>query len=336
MSARLQRLGLFSYIEPIGGADPYPAGLALYGLAEHLGYDTAWVATHHFGHVGGVPSPFVFLTALAERTARIGIGTAVATLSIDNALRVAEDAAVLETLHPGRLQLGLGTGHLSADEFRLFGRALEDRRTHYDTGVPLLLDALEGRSLTEGGTRLHPPAPGLRDRVWESPSTPEAARSVGVRGNGLLLSRVAVGHPFAPSAPIQLGLIDAYEEGIRSGGHRSRVVLSRTVVVLDDPARRASLAAEIADGYRGTWGSGAGGGHDDEDLVALSNAHVGTVDDVLASLSADPVLARADELIVQHQPAYPSRAEIERSFELLATAVAPALGWRREPVGAPR
>ncbi len=323
----LQRIGLFDYVEPIAGRDPYPAALARYVLAEQLGFDTAWVATHHFGEVGGVPSPLVFLTALAERTERIGLGTAVLTLSLENGLRAAEDAAVLEALHPGRLQLGLGTGHASAEGFRLLGREIDDRRANYETGSALLLKALEGEPLTSDGALLFPPAGGLRGRVWESPSTPEAARRAGARGNGLLLSRVAVGAPLQPSAPIQLAIVDAYREGAAAAGHQARVVVSRTVVVVEDPARRDVFVTAVADGYRDTWG----GGHDlsdytEQDLVELSNAHVGTAEKVAASLADDPVVAVSDELIIQNQPSYPTSDEIARSLELFATKVAPALG----------
>ena len=331
---RLSRIGLFNYVEPLGAGDPYPAALSLYAHAEKFGFDTAWVATHHFGHVGGVPSPFVFLATLAERTERIGLGTAVVTLSIENALRAAEDAATLEQLHPGRLQLGLGTGHLSPEEFRLFGRELDDRRVHYDTGAPLLFSALSGESLTESGARLYPAGGDLRARIWESPSTPQAARVAGARGNGLLLSRVAVGAPLQASAPIQLALVDAYREAAHAAGHEPRVVLSRTVVVIEDASRRAEFVRAVADGYRQVWGAGRDlTGLSEQDFYELSNAHIGSPEEVAASLAADPVVAETDELIIQHQPSYPSRAEVERSLELFATAVAPALGWQSQVVG---
>ena len=79
--------------------------------AEHLGFDTAWVAQHHFHeHEGGLPSPFVFLGHLAARTSRIRLGTGIVTLPLELPVRVAEDAIVLDLLSSGRLELGVGNG----------------------------------------------------------------------------------------------------------------------------------------------------------------------------------------------------------------------------------
>src|SRR6516162_3573539 len=75
--------------------------------AERCGFDTAWVAQHHFHeHEGGLPSPLVFLGHVAARTSRIRLGTGIITLP----LRVAEDAVVLDLLSGGRLELGVGNG----------------------------------------------------------------------------------------------------------------------------------------------------------------------------------------------------------------------------------
>lgn len=76
--------------------------------AERLGFDSAWVAQHHFHeNEGGLPSPLVFLAHAAAHTQRIRLGTAIITLPMENPLRVAEDAAVLDLLADGRLEVGL-------------------------------------------------------------------------------------------------------------------------------------------------------------------------------------------------------------------------------------
>ena len=91
------RLGFFSYLQsekPI--AEIYAENLELYQAADELGFDTAWVAQQHFGYIGGLPSPFIFFSALAERTKQIGFGTAVVSLPLEDPLRIAEDAAAFE------------------------------------------------------------------------------------------------------------------------------------------------------------------------------------------------------------------------------------------------
>ncbi|MGP4882897.1 LLM class flavin-dependent oxidoreductase, partial [Klebsiella pneumoniae] len=79
--------------------------------AERLGFDSAWIAQHHFHEQeGGLPSPLVFLAHVAAQTDRIRLGTAIITLPMENPLRVAEDAAVLDLLTDGRLEVGFGSG----------------------------------------------------------------------------------------------------------------------------------------------------------------------------------------------------------------------------------
>src|SRR3954469_7410573 len=109
--ARL-KLGFLTRLE-VGAdaADSYRFALEMFTAAEQLGFDTGWVAQHHFlNGEGRLPSAFPFLAAAAERTGRIGLGTAIVTLPLEDPVRVAEDAAFVDTISGGRLQLGLGPG----------------------------------------------------------------------------------------------------------------------------------------------------------------------------------------------------------------------------------
>jgi alkanesulfonate monooxygenase SsuD/methylene tetrahydromethanopterin reductase-like flavin-dependent oxidoreductase (luciferase family) len=103
------RLGFLSHLH--GTAEPrqlYRDYVELFVAAEELGFDSGWVAQHHFeDSAGRLLSPFPFLAAVAERTARIHLGTAVVTLPLEDPLRVAEDAAVLDALSGGRVELGV-------------------------------------------------------------------------------------------------------------------------------------------------------------------------------------------------------------------------------------
>ena len=66
------------------------------------------------------------------------------------------------------------------------------------------------------------------------------------------------------------------------------------------------------------------------DLIAAFDVHVGTPEDVIASLQADSTLARATDLTVQVHSIDPPHPFILRSIELVAETVAPALGWVRD------
>ena len=59
-------------------------------LAENLGYESAWVAEHHFSAYGGdVPNPPLLLAAMAQRTERMRLGTAGVALPLNKPLNTA-------------------------------------------------------------------------------------------------------------------------------------------------------------------------------------------------------------------------------------------------------
>jgi hypothetical protein len=64
-----------------------------------------------------------------------------------------------------------------------------------------------------------------------------------------------------------------------------------------------------------------------DDLIATFDTHVGTPDDVIASLSEDSILPRVTDLVFQVHSVDPPHPLILRSIELTAERVAPALGW---------
>ncbi|HTV89881.1 MAG TPA: LLM class flavin-dependent oxidoreductase [Stellaceae bacterium] len=95
-------------------------------LAEELGFDCVWASEHHFSPDAWSPAPFPFLAAVAARTRRVRLGTYVLLLPLHNPLRIAEDAAVLDNISDGRVDLGVGVGS-SPREFATFGVPLENR-----------------------------------------------------------------------------------------------------------------------------------------------------------------------------------------------------------------
>jgi alkanesulfonate monooxygenase SsuD/methylene tetrahydromethanopterin reductase-like flavin-dependent oxidoreductase (luciferase family) len=72
------------------------------------------------------------------------------------------------------------------------------------------------------------------------------------------------------------------------------------------------------------------------DLIQAFDVHIGTPEEVIASLQADSTLARATDLTMQVHSIDPPHPFILRSIELMAEAVAPALGWVRNEKAAER
>ena len=99
------RLGFLTHVE--GAGDPrhiYQDTLAWFTTADQLGFDVGWLAEHHFKNPNGrLPSLFPFLAAAGERTRHIRLGTSIIILPVQQPLRVAEDAAVVDALTGGRL-----------------------------------------------------------------------------------------------------------------------------------------------------------------------------------------------------------------------------------------
>lgn len=89
----------------------YRAFIELFRYAEELGFDAGWVAQHHFEDgrhgPGAGASPLTFLTAVAENTKYLRLGTAVVTLPLESMIRLAEDAATLDVISGGRLELDI-------------------------------------------------------------------------------------------------------------------------------------------------------------------------------------------------------------------------------------
>lgn len=333
----LRRLGFFSrLLDDVEPAQRYALATAQILHAEAQGFDSAWVAQHHFHpQEGGLPAPLVFLAHVAARSSRIRLGTGIVTLPLENPIRVAEDASVLDLLSGGRLELGIGSGGNPA-AFTAFGLEESKRREVFDSHVAGLVDALAGHALP-GGDRLYPAHPALLGRLWYASFSVHGARAAGRLGAGLLLSRTQPRPPDEPNlslAEIQGALIDAYLESLPPGV-APRVLASRSVFVVDD-RRDATRFAEI--GLRRfharlvAAGRAPAGDLPLEALIARQDVHLGTVPEVVASLRADRTLDRATDLAVQVHSVDPPHEFILRSIELVAQGVAPALGW--QPQGA--
>jgi alkanesulfonate monooxygenase SsuD/methylene tetrahydromethanopterin reductase-like flavin-dependent oxidoreductase (luciferase family) len=278
-----------------------------------------------------LPSAFPFLAAAAERTKRIGLGTAVVTLPTEDPLRVAEDAAFVDTLSGGRLQLGLGTGG-DPLTFSAFGKDVETRREQFAEGLQIVREALAGQPINGTEAILYPAAPTLTDRIWEATFSEAGGARIGRNGSGLLVARTAaLSHQ--PADVAQLPLAQAYLAEIAQRGEAPRLGLSRTVYAAAD--RRTAIAH--LDGGVSKWietmiGRGAfPRGLSQDEYYRRIFIHYGHPEEVVQSVLADQLFPLATELICQVQPGHPTASQIVKSLELIATEVAPALGW--EPQG---
>jgi alkanesulfonate monooxygenase SsuD/methylene tetrahydromethanopterin reductase-like flavin-dependent oxidoreductase (luciferase family) len=150
--------GILFTSHPNHATEPYPHRAvharvtAEIQAADALGYDTAWVAEHHFSNEYGImPDVFTYLGYLAARTARIRLGTAVVTVPLYDPIRVVENMAFVDNLSNGRVVLGLGSGYRPY-EFEGFGRDFDSRRDVQEEAIGLILELLHERRAAHKGT----------------------------------------------------------------------------------------------------------------------------------------------------------------------------------------
>ncbi len=323
------RLGFLTHLH-VGtdAADSYRIALDLFQAAEDMGYDSGWVAQHHFLNGGGrLPSTLTFLAAAAQRTRRMQLGTAIVILPLEDPIRVAEDAAVVDTLSGGRLQLGLGTGG-DPLTFAALDRDLTTRRERYADDLVRLRSALDGAPINSTDATLYPPAPTLSSRIWESTLGVDSGARVGRNGNGLLLARTAFMSD-DPTDQAQLPVAEAYLAAHATHAHTPRIGLSRAVYpAADRKTAIAELDSGVADYVQSMIQRGFfPAGLSQAAYYARSHIHYGHPEEVIASLQADLVLPYTTELICQVHPGHPTPAQILTALERIATEVAPALGW---------
>lgn len=119
---------------PRGGtaADAFANTIELAQAAERFGYKRYWLAEHHNSDALAGSAPEILISAVAANTSRIRVGSGGVMLPHYSPLKVAEQFRVLETLYPGRIDLGLGRAP-GTDQKTM--RALQPGPTAYDVGV---------------------------------------------------------------------------------------------------------------------------------------------------------------------------------------------------------
>jgi probable LLM family oxidoreductase len=123
-------------------------------LADRLGVDAFGLGEHHRDDFA-VSAPEIVLAAIAARTERITLGTAVTVLSSDDPVRVYERFATLDAVSRGRAEITLGRGSF-VESFSLFGFDLADYDKLFEEKVDLMSHLLTEDAVTWSGT-VRPP-----------------------------------------------------------------------------------------------------------------------------------------------------------------------------------
>jgi probable F420-dependent oxidoreductase len=194
------RFGLFFSLQApaasgIGFDEPYRDMLACLPLAEELGYDSAFLASHHAQPDGWCPSPLIALGAAAGVTERMRLGTAVLLVPLYAPLKLAEDVAVLDNIAGGRLVLGVAPGYVS-EEFAAHGVPRDDRVARMEEALDLMVAAwtqdvasFEGRYFSLPPSTIRPrPLQRPHPPIWYGVSGPRSLRRAAARRSVLVAS----------------------------------------------------------------------------------------------------------------------------------------------------
>jgi alkanesulfonate monooxygenase SsuD/methylene tetrahydromethanopterin reductase-like flavin-dependent oxidoreductase (luciferase family) len=174
--------------DPRSDQELYREALELAAEAERLGYDSVWVSEHHFVDDAYMPSVLPVCAAIAARTERIRIGTALLLAPLMDPLRLAEDAFTVDLLSAGRLTLGLGLGWRE-EEFDALGVPLRERVARLRRAVDVLRRAGAGK-LVDGVAVTPGPAQAGGPPLWIGALAEPAVRRAGRIADGFMGTEV--------------------------------------------------------------------------------------------------------------------------------------------------
>jgi len=169
------RFGFFDQL-PCADADSerqrYQDLIAQIELGDVLGFDTVWLGELHFSRAFSIlADPLMVLTAAAQRTTRIRLGTAVTLLPLHNPVRIAEQAAVADILSNGRLEFGVGRGTAPV-HYAGYDIPQEESRDRFEEALDFILQAWTNKRLSFQGKYFRAPDLAVVPRPVQTPHPP--------------------------------------------------------------------------------------------------------------------------------------------------------------------
>ncbi|MGH3256478.1 MAG: LLM class flavin-dependent oxidoreductase [Streptosporangiaceae bacterium] len=302
--------------------------------AEELGFHSVWLSEHHFTDDGYMPSIPSALAAIASRTKRVRLGTAVILAPLHHPLRLAEDLAVVDLISDGRLDIGLASGYRSK-EFEVMAVPRRERGQRTEETVQLLRLAWTGEKFDFEGksyqfrdvTVTPPPAQRGGPPLYLGGSSVPAARRAGRLGCG-----------FAADSGGSLDLYRVYTEAftaVAGGGLQAPdIKTNRLVYVADDPERAWHMLGPhllYQSNVYAQWAREAGEPNarpadlTDPEQLSRDGLLVGTPQQILAELKTIFAQGPVTELIFWARPPGVTLDDSAASLQLIADQVLPAL-----------
>ncbi len=237
------RFGLFGSAQARRGAQDPAAGFRDYVeynvAAEELGFHASFLVEHHFTGIGQVSAPLALLAWVAARTTKLRIGTAVIVLPWHNPVVLAEEAATLDLMSGGRLDLGVGRGYRFT-EFQGFAMDFTEADARFEEALGLILKAwtADERFSHQGPFWRFdnvlvepPPCQKPHPPIWIAAGSERSIRRTAALGAHLLLDQ------FAPAASVGARI------ALYRGASKGQVAVARNVFVAYDAAEKDTALA---------------------------------------------------------------------------------------------
>ena len=292
-------------------------------LADEVGLDVFGVGEHHRPDFA-VSTPAVVLAAVAARTKRIRLTSAVTVLSSDDPIRVFQDFSTLDLLSGGRSEIMVGRGSF-IESFPLFGYNLRDYDALFAEKLERLL-AIRESGMTPDGHAVHPRP--LQDPlpVWVAVGgTPESAVRAGMLGLPMALAIIG-GLPerFAPFADLhRRGASEAERKPPRLSINSHGYLADTREQALDESFPYVSAAMNRIGLERG-WPPMSRTDYDRAAELRGAN-FVGTPEQVVEKILCQHEIFGHDRFLLQVTIGGIPHEGILRSIELLGREVAPAV-----------
>ncbi len=302
-------------------------------LADQVGLDVFGVGEHHRPDFA-VSAPAVVLAAIAARTERIRLTSAVSVISSDDPVRVFEEFSTLDLLSGGRAEIMAGRGSFT-ESFPLFGYDLEDYDDLFFEKLLLLLKLRHSERVTWSGKHRAPIEDlGVYPRPVQQPipvwvavgGNPASAIRAGTLGLPMALAIIG-GEParFAPfaklhrQAAVRAGFDPPPALSINSHGY----IADTSRRALDDSFPAVSSVMNRIGRERG-WQPMSRA--DYEAAAGLHGANfVGTPQQVIEKILFQHEIFHHDRFLIQLSVGPMPHANLMRAIELLGTEVAPAV-----------
>jgi len=303
-------------------------------LADQVGLDVFGLGEHHRPDFIS-SAPAVILAAIAARTRRIRLSSAVSVLSSDDPVRVFQDFATLDLVSGGRAEIMAGRGSF-IESFPLFGYDLQDYGALFEEKLALLLQLREEENVTWSGKHRAPlTGQGVYPRPLQDPlpiwvavgGTPESV--VRAAGLGLPMALAIIGgqpEQFAPMVDLYWRAADHY------GQDRSQLRLSVNSHghIADSAAQAIDEAyppfAQVMNKIGRERGWPPMSRQQFEASCALRGANfVGSPDEIIEKILFQHEIFNHDRFLLQLSVGTMPHDQVMRAIELLGTKVAPVV-----------